>query len=352
MQNLEQLCQQIQPVDQAAAQRALAHIDGLVKPIGSLGRLEALGCQLSAIYRSEHWPTGNKKIYVMGADHGVFAEDIAVTPREVTAIQAVNTVNGLTGVAALAGGFGITVEMIDVGIDSGVLPGVTNKKVARGCGNIACEAAMSRTQLTDLLTDIAGYVCADVQEAHWQVIGIGELGMANTTPAAAIVSAMTGQAPEQVVGLGANYPSKRLAHKVAVVQKALDYNQPDGHDALDVMAKVGGFELAAMSAAILGGAAAGVPVVLDGFLTYASALVACAIEPKVWDYLIPSHRSAEKGSAVALKALNLTPYLEMDLRLGEGSGAVLAMPLVDAAHAMMNRMGSLAQNGLNLQSPS
>ncbi|MBF9002601.1 nicotinate-nucleotide--dimethylbenzimidazole phosphoribosyltransferase [Vibrio nitrifigilis] len=351
MTSLTTLAQSIIPVDDEVRTLAEHHVSRLFKPVGSLGQLEQLACQLSAIYRTTHWDIGPKKIFVMGADHGVYEEDIAVSPREVTAIQAINTVKGVTGVAALAFANRVKVEMVDVGIDSDVLPGVTNFKVARGSGNIAKGAAMSAEVAEKLIVDCADYVSQCIDSEGLKAIGIGELGVGNTTAAAAMVCAITNQEPTEVVGLGANFPSDRIEHKIEVVRQALDINCPNPTDPIDIVAKVGGFDLAGMTGVILGGASKQVPVVLDGFLSYAAALLACKIAPNVWDYLIPSHRSAEKGASLALEELQLKPFIDMEMRLGEGSGAVLAMPFIDAAHAMYNRMAKMEDNGLELPKP-
>lgn len=349
---LNELKASITPVDEQIRRQAQQHIDRLFKPIGSLGRLETLASQLAAIYRTTRWHCGHKKIFVMAADHGVFAEHVAVTPQNVTAMQALNTVKGLTGVAALSWPFNIAVEMVDVGMDCAPITGVTNMKVAYGSGNIAHGPAMTCLQAGQLITDSAHYVQQAIAQQELTVIGIGELGIANTTPAAAIVSVITGHSPQQAVGLGANLPSGQLQHKIDVVTQAIAVNRPERDDPIDVMAKVGGFDLAAMSGAILGAAAMNTPVVLDGFLSYASALIACQLVPAARGYLIPSHLSAEKGSQLALDYLALTPFIHMGLRLGEGSGAALAMPFIDAAHAMYHRMGSMEENGVELPQPS
>ena len=180
------------------------------------------------------------------------------------------------------------------------------------------------------------------------LFGVGELGMANTTPAAAVVSVLTGSDPEAVVGIGANLPHSQLHHKVDVVRRAIALNQPDANNGLDVLAKVGGFDLLGMTGVMLGAASCGLPVVLDGFLSYASALAACRIAPAVKPYLIPSHYSAEKGARIALEHLQLVPYLNMEMRLGEGSGAAMAMHIVESACAMHNHMGSLADSNIIL----
>lgn len=351
MMSLEALAESILPVDDEVRTAAQQHVESLFKPVGSLGQLEQLACQLAAIYRTTEWQVGRKKIFVMGADHGVYEEDVAVSPREVTAIQAINTVKGETGVAALAYANRVAVEMIDVGIDSGVLPGVTNLKVARGSGNIAQGPAMAHDVAEKLILDAALYVQEQIEREHLTVIGIGELGVANTTSAAALVCVITRCDPEEVVGLGANLPSERLEHKLAIVKQAIDVNCPNPTDPVDIVAKVGGFDIAAMTGAMLGAAAKQIPVVLDGVISYAAALLACQIAPSVWDYLIPSHRSAEKATSLVLEQLQLSPFIDMEMRLGEGSGAVLAMPFIDAAHAMYNRMGKMEDHGLELPKP-
>ncbi|WP_145588554.1 nicotinate-nucleotide--dimethylbenzimidazole phosphoribosyltransferase [Yersinia rochesterensis] len=350
MQTLSSILRRIGPLDRRAMSRAKVRLDGLLKPCGSLGRLEQLAIQLAGMRGLYGHQVDRKQIIVMAADHGVFDEGVAISPRAVTMIQALNMVKGVTGVCVLATNAGAEVKIVDVGIDSDTLPGVIDMKVARGSGNIAREAAMTRQQAEELL--VASATLALQQAADGvKVFGVGELGIANTTPAAAMVSVFTDSDPQLVVGIGANFPSEQLHHKIAVVRRAIETNQPDANDGIDVLAKVGGFDLVGMAGVMLGAAAAGLPVVLDGFLSYASALAACRIEPKVRDYLIPSHLSAEKGAVIALNHLQLEPYLQMDMRLGEGSGAALAMHLVDAACAMYNNMGSLAESNIELPAP-
>lgn len=344
---LSQLVESIIPLDNEAMQRASARIDGLLKPTGSLGRLETLAIQLAGMRGLSGHRIKRKQIIVMAADHGVYDEGVAISPRAVTAIQAANMVKGITGVCVLAANANTEVNVVDVGIDSEPLPGVLNMKVQRGSGNIAREAAMTRQQAEDLLYASA-QLTIEQAVGGVGVFGVGELGMANTTPAAAIISVITDRDPHQVVGIGANFPSDRLHHKAAVVRDAIAFNQPDARDGIEVLARVGGFDLVGMAGVMLGAAAVGRPVVLDGFLSYASALAACLIAPTVRDYLIPSHLSAEKGAAIALRHLQLEPYLQLEMRLGEGSGAAIAMHLIDAACAMYNNMGALADSDIVL----
>ena len=308
MQTLADLLNTIPAIDPAAMSRAQRHIDGLLKPVGSLGRLEALAIQLAGMPGLNGIPhVGKKAVLVMCADHGVWEEGVAISPKEVTAIQAENMTRGTTGVCVLAAQAGANVHVVDVGIDSAEpIPGLIN------------------------------------------MFGVGELGMANTTPAAAIVSTITGRDPEEVVGIGANLPTDKLANKIDVVRRAITLNQPNPQDGVDVLAKVGGFDLVGMAGVMLGAASCGLPVLLDGFLSYAAALAACQMSPAIKPYLTPSHLSAEKGARIALSHLGLEPYLNMEMRLGEGSGAALAMPIIEAACAIYNNMGELAASNIVL----
>lgn len=247
----------------------------------------------------------------------------------------------------LAAQAGAQVHVVDAGIDADPIAGLVDMKVARGSGNIARTAAMSREQATALLLASIRYT-RELAAQGVRVFGVGELGMANTTPAAAVVSVLTGNDAQDVVGIGANLPVSQLGHKADVVRRAIAVNQPQADDGLDVLAKVGGFDLVGMTGVMLGAASCGLPVVLDGFLSYASALAACRLAPGVHSYLIPSHLSAEKGARIALEHLQLKPYLDMDMRLGEGSGAALAMHLVQAACTVFNEMGTLAESNIVL----
>jgi nicotinate-nucleotide--dimethylbenzimidazole phosphoribosyltransferase len=348
MQTLTSLLRAIPSPDSAAMLRAQQHIDGLLKPPGSLGRLESLAVQLAGMPGLKGTPHVNgKAMLVMCADHGVWDEGVAVSPKIVTAIQAANMTRGTTGVCVLAAQAGAKVHVIDVGIDAEPIPGVVNMRVARGCGNIAEGPAMSRSQAEELLLEVIRYT-HELAKDGVTLFGVGELGMANTTPAAAIVSVLTGSDAEEVVGIGANLPLSRVGNKVDVVRRAIAVNQPDCHDGVDVLAKVGGFDLVGMAGVMLGAASCGLPVVLDGFLSYSAALAACQIAPQIKPYLIPSHFSAEKGARTALAHLELDPYLNMGMRLGEGSGAALAMPIIEAACAMYTNMGQLAASNIVL----
>ncbi len=348
MQTLASLLAAIPDVDNAAMAQAQQHIDGLLKPTGSLGRLESLAVQLAGMPGLHGTPQVAKKaILVMCADHGVWHEGVAVSPQIVTAIQAANMTRHNTGVCVMAAQVGADVHVMDVGIDADPIPGLIDMKVARSSGNIAQGPAMSVEQAQSVLMSTINYT-RQLAEQGVTLFGVGELGMANTTPAAAMVSVLTDSEPEAVVGVGANLPQTQLGHKVEVVRRAIAVNQPNADDGLDVLMKVGGYDLLGMTGVMLGAASCGLPVVLDGFLSYASALAACRIAPGVKPYLIPSHFSAEKGARIALAHLELEPYLHMEMRLGEGSGAAMAMHIVESACAMYNRMGTLAGSNIVL----
>lgn len=348
MQTLASLLAAIPDVDNAAMAQAQQHIDGLLKPTGSLGRLESLAVQLAGMPGLRGTPQVAKKaILVMCADHGVWHEGVAVSPQIVTAIQAANMTRHNTGVCVMAAQVGADVHVMDVGIDADPIPGLIDMKVARSSGNIAQGPAMRAEQAQSVMMSTINYT-RQLAEQGVTLFGVGELGMANTTPAAAMVSVLTDSEPEAVVGVGANLPQTQLGHKVEVVRRAIAVNQPNADDGLDVLTKVGGYDLLGMTGVMLGAASCGLPVVLDGFLSYASALAACRIAPGVKPYLIPSHFSAEKGARIALAHLELEPYLHMEMRLGEGSGAAMAMHIVESACAMYNRMGTLAGSNIVL----
>ncbi len=348
MQTIQDLLAAIAPLDKNKQAQATQHIDGLVKPLNSLGRLETLAIQLAGMRGLTRLDDLQKEIVVMCADHGVYEEGVAISPQQVTYLQALNMIKGTSGVCVLAKNSGATVLPVDIGIDCEPIETMLSLKVGRGSGNIARGPAMSRDDAEQLLLRSARLVQQRAAEGI-AVFGTGELGIANTTPASAIISVLSGCDPQEVVGIGANLPADRIQHKEVIVRQAIAVNQPDPGDAIDVLAKVGGYDLVGMTGVILGAGACGLPVVLDGFLSYAAAMAACQLAPEVKNYCIPSHCSAEKGSRRALDHLGLTPYLYLDLRLGEGSGAALAMSILSAAGAMYCQMGVLAESGISLK---
>ncbi|KGG80425.1 nicotinate-nucleotide--dimethylbenzimidazole phosphoribosyltransferase [Caloranaerobacter azorensis] len=343
---LKQTISKIGELDKEAMAKAKERVDNLIKPPGSLGRLEEIVIQLAGI-TGELYPKVDKKVViVMAADHGVFEEGVVVFPQEVTEIQTRNMARGVTGVCALAKQARADVVPVDIGVKVDIDEiGIISRKVKYGTDNMAKGPAMSREEAIKSL-EVGIQVAEEQIKKGKNILATGEMGICNTTPSAAIVSVIGGYDPFEVTGIGANFPVERLEHKAGVVKRAIEINNPNPKDGIDVLAKVGGLEIGGMAGVMLAGAANRVPVVIDGFISLAAALIACTIEPKTKNFLIPSHASKEKGAVYAAEFLGLKPMLYMDMRLGEGTGAVLALNLIEAATYMNNEMITFAEAGI------
>ncbi|MFT9497069.1 nicotinate-nucleotide--dimethylbenzimidazole phosphoribosyltransferase [Anaerosolibacter sp.] len=348
MEKLQQTLQMISELNQEAMTKTRARVDALIKPPGSLGRLEDLAVQLAGITGNPFPVVDKKVVIVMSADHGVYQEGIAPNPQIITAIQTPNFAKGVTGVCAFAKQAGAEVVIVDIGVAVDIEhPGVLQRKIRYGTSNMAEGPAMSREEAIQALE--IGIEVAEAQiKAGKNLIGTGEMGIGNTTASAAIVAVMGNYDPLEVVGIGAGLPTDQLSHKANVICKAIAHNKPDSKDGIDVLAKVGGFEIGGMAGTMLAAAAHGVPVVVDGFISTAAAIIACSIETKVKNYLIPSHCSAEKGGKAALNLIGLQPMFDMGMRLGEGSGAAIAFNIVEAATYMVKEMITLEESGIIL----
>jgi nicotinate-nucleotide--dimethylbenzimidazole phosphoribosyltransferase len=352
--DIQALAARIAPTDGAAAAEAQQLLDAKTKPPRSLGRLEDLACQLAAI-RGDATPAPArpaKAIVVMGADHGVAAEGVSAYPQEVTGQMLLNFARGGAAINVLARQAGARVVVVDMGVahpaaaaGDAPLP-IRAHRIAAGTANFARGPAMTRAQALAALAAGAG-VAEELARDGIGLIGIGEMGIANTTAASALAAVFTGAPPEEVTGRGTGIDDATLRRKVEVVRRGLELNRPDAADAVDALAKVGGFEIAGLAGVVLGAAAARVPVVIDGFIASVAALAAVRIAPRAGGYLIASHRSVEAGHRVVLQALGARPLLDLDLRLGEGTGAALAMPLVDAALAIAAEMATFASAGVS-----
>lgn len=348
MEKLKQTLKMIHELDQGAMAKTRSRVDALIKPPGSLGRLEDLAVQLAGITRNPYPLVDKKVIIVMSADHGVYQEGIAPNPQIITAIQTPNFAKGVTGVCAFAKQAGAAVVIVDIGVAVDVdHPGVLQRKIRYGTSNMMEGPAMSRDEAV-LALEIGIEVAETQIKAGKNLIGTGEMGIGNTTASAAIVAVMGNYDPMEVVGVGAGLAVNQLSHKANVIRKAIANNQPNPHDGIDVLSKVGGFEIGGMAGTMLAAAAHGVPVVVDGFISTAAAIIACAIEPKVKDYLIPSHCSAERGGKAALDLIGLQPMFDMGMRLGEGSGAAIAFNIIEAATFMVKEMITLEESGIAL----
>ena len=326
---------------------ARRHLDSLTKPPGSLGRLEELAVRL-AILSGRAPSVARPVIFTFAADHGVVVEGVSAYPQIVTAQMVENFIRGGAAVNVLARQAGARVVVADFGVASplGRSPDLVACPLGLGTANMAAGAAMSRAQAI-LAIETGAQLAAEAIDAGADLLATGEMGIGNTTAASAITAAITGAPAEQVTGRGTGVDDTTLAHKIAVVRRALDVNRPDSRDGLDVLAKVGGFEIGGLVGVILAGAARRVPVVLDGFIAGAAALLAATLAPASRHTLFASHRSAERGHARALEHLELEPYLDLGLRLGEGTGAALFVHLARAAALVWSEMATFKDAGVS-----
>ncbi len=338
----------IQPIDRQVAAKAQARLDGLTKPLGSLGRLEETAVQYAAITGEVKPNVPRGAVFTFAADHGVAREGVSAYPSEVTPQMVLNFLRGGAGVNVLARHTGVEVRVVDIGVayDFGAVPGLIQKKVMQGTRNLRREPAMSRTEATQAV-QVGIDLATEAAREGIGMIGTGEMGIGNTTPSAAIAAVMTGRPVADVTGRGTGIDEAGRVRKIQVIQEALDRHRPDRADALDVLAKVGGLEIAGLAGLILGAAVARVPVVLDGFIAGAAAVIAVGIQPLCRDYLIASHRSVERGHQVILDHLGLTALLDLDLRLGEGTGSCLGMGLVQASIKILTEMATFGEAGVS-----
>ena len=337
---IESISRNIYPLEEKYMQQAKLRLDRLIKPTGSLGKMENICVQLSGIYGRKYFDTSKKVIIAFGADHGVYEEGVAPDPQNITILQFQNFPKKINGVGTISKFVGADVLSIDVGINCDEkIEGVLDYKIRKGTSNIAKGPAMTRDEAEKCIA--IGIEMAEkcIQE-DYTLIGIGEMGIANTTPSTAIISVFGECDPKEITGMGAGLKKELLMHKADVIRKSIELNKPNKNDAIDVLSKVGGFEIGAMSGVILACAANRVPVVLDGFISYAAALIAYNTNPKTKNYMIASHLSAEPGAKKALNMMGLKPFLDMDMRLGEGSGAALAFNIIEASNYVYKNMAT------------
>ena len=343
---LNEFIAKIKPLDQNAMSEAAARQDQLTKPQGSLGRLETLSIQVAGILRNSRPELKEKIIFTLAADHGVAGAGVSPYPPEVTPQMVLNFLNGGAGINALSRQAGARVLVADLGVnfDFPAGSGLIDRKIAKGTADMSAGPAMSREQA---LQSILAGIQLVLDEKRVDMIGTGDMGIGNTSPSAAITSVITGAPVGQVTGRGAGLDDQGLEAKVRIIEKALEVNRPDPRDPLDILAKVGGFEIGGIAGLVIGGSLRGVPVVIDGFISGAGALIAQALAPAVKDYLIASHQSVEIGHRMVLEHLGLRPLLDLELRLGEGTGAALAMSIIQSAVAVLNEMATFAEAGVS-----
>ena len=330
----------IRAVDERMRAAARAELDRKTKPRGSLGRLEDLAARIAAIRGTVSLEPLRAAIVVAAADHGVAAEGVSAYPQEVTRQMLANFAGGGAAISVLARATGAQLVVVDAGVVKPyVHPGIRDFRLGSGTANAAAGAAMTREQAAEAIRH-GEELARELTSAGVTVIALGDMGIANTTSASAICCALLGREPSAMCGPGTGLDATGIEHKASIVERMLEKNHPDPGDPVGVLAAVGGFEIALLTGVALGAAAERAVVVLDGFITGAAGLVAARLAPEVVGYFVASHRSPEPGHAAVLEALDLEPLLDLGLRLGEGSGAALALPLVTAAHDILVEMAT------------
>lgn len=330
----------IEGVNEKVKEVARERMNSLAKPLGSLGKLEELAIKISGITGKVKNKIDKKCIIILSSDNGVVEEGVASSPQYVTLAQTINFSKGLTGVAVLAKENSTDLIVVDIGVNcDGEIPGAINKKIRRGTYNIAKGEAMSYEEALKAIY-IGIDLVRDVKEKGYDILGVGEMGIGNTTTSSAVLSSLVDCEIDEVVGKGAGLTDEAFILKKKVVKKAIEINKPNREDPIDVIAKVGGFDLAGMVGVYLGAAYYKLPIVIDGFISVVAALVATKLCSKVKDYLIPSHVSKEIGYSIAINNIGLEPMLNLDMRLGEGSGCPIAFSIVNYACAIMNNMAT------------
>ncbi len=345
---LANVLEMIKPLDKAAMEEAWARQNILTKPQGSLGRLEELSIQLAGIQGKAIPQIRHKAIITMAGDHGVVAEGISAYPREVTAQMIYNFLSGGAGINVIARQIGSRVIVVDMGVANELKPHprLLSRKVALGTRDMCLGPAMSREQAIRAIEAGIEIVATEVASGL-DIVGTGDMGIGNTTASSAICAAMTGEPAAEVTGRGTGIADKQLALKVEVINRALAVNQPDPTRPLDVLAKVGGFEIGGLAGVMLAAAAHRVPVVIDGFISGAATLIATALSPGLKGYLIAAHVSAEAGHRPLLRHLGLKPLMNLDMRLGEGTGAALGIFLAETAARILAEMSTFAEAGVS-----
>lgn len=341
----------IKPLDKEAIAKARARQDTLTKPQGSLGRIEELSIQLAGIQGKPIPQITHKAIITMAADHGVVAEGVTLYPQEVTAQMIGNFLRGGAGINVIANQIGARVVVVDMGVAAELKPNpqLVSRKIGFGTKDMALGPAMTAKQAVKAIESGIELVVAESARGL-DIVGTGDMGIGNTTASSAICAVMTGKSVAEVTGRGTGIDDKQLAHKIEVLDKALAVNHPVPTQPLDVLTKVGGFEIGGLAGVMLGAAANHIPVVIDGFISGAAALIATALAPALKDYLIAAHLSAEPGHRLLLEYLGLRPLLNLDMRLGEGTGAALGIFLLETASRILAEMATFAEAGVSERS--
>jgi len=323
------------------------HLDSLVKPIGSLGKLEEFAIKLSGITGNTINSLEKKAIIVFGADNGIWDEGITNVPQSVTPTQMINMVKGVAGVSVLAKQNNIDVTVVNIGVkDDLAFDGIINANLMRGTNNIAIGPAMTEETARKAI-DFGFNMAKTLKSDGYELIGIGEMGICNTSTSAAILCALTEKPAEDIAGLGAGIDQQQFIKKVETINKALKINKPDAKNPIDIVSKVGGLDIASMAGLYLGCAHQKIPVVIDGYISIVSAIIACEINPLVKEYVFASHKSAEKGYAAAMAYIGLTPMFDLEMRLGEGSGCPFGFYVLESSQRILRDMVTFADGNVD-----
>ncbi|MFC2091580.1 nicotinate-nucleotide--dimethylbenzimidazole phosphoribosyltransferase [Elusimicrobiota bacterium] len=339
----------IKEIDYSLESEIQAKLDNLTKPVGSLGRLEELAKKYCLIRNTVDPDIKDKVIFTLAADHGIAQSGISAYPSEVTYQMVLNFIGGGAGINVLSKYCGARVIIADMGVKGSFQTdnaAFKDKKISEGTKSIINGPAMTREEA--LRSVVGGIELVEEElEKGLDIIGIGDMGIGNTTASSAIVSVFTGRDAREVTGIGTGIGHMALVHKIDVIEKAIKINKPEKTDPLDVLSKIGGFEIGGLAGVIIAGAANNIPVVIDGFISGAAALIAVSLKPQISDYLIASHCSVEPGHRITLDHMGLKPLLDLDLRLGEGTGAVMGIWLLEAGIKLMNEMATFEKAGVS-----
>lgn len=348
---IQEAIQAVGPIDEGAAARAKRRWDSIAKPLGSLGQLEQAVIQIAGITGSERVDLGKRAVVVMCADNGVVEEGVTQCDSSVTAVVTENFTSGATSVCCMARAAGCKVVPVDVGVAREVDgPGLIHHKLAFGTNNMTKGPAMMREQAAEAV-EVGINVALGLADEGYRILATGEMGIGNTTTSSAVTSVFLGRDPAEVTGRGAGLSSEGLERKIRAIERAVLVNRPDPNDPLDVLSKVGGFDLAGLAGVFLGGAAARIPVLVDGFISAAAALTAIRLCPAVRPYLLASHVSREPAGRMLMRELELMPFLDAGMCLGEGTGAVAALPVLDLALAVYNEMTTFTETSIEEYQP-
>jgi len=346
---LKEVISQIQPLDESAMQAARNRQNMLTKPAGSLGRLEEMSIQLAGIMHKSIPTIKDKVIITMAGDHGVVAEGVSAYPQEVTPQMVLNFLTGGAAINVLARHIGARVVVVDMGVAHDIPTTderLIRRRVNSGTMNLAKGPAMTRAQAEESIQSGIEIALAEIARGA-DIIGTGDMGIGNTTPSGAIACVLMNQPPEKIAGRGTGVDDDGLKRKISVIARALDVNIPNANDGLDVLTKVGGFEIGGLAGVMIGAASKNTPVMVDGFISTAAAMIAVSLAPICKDYLIAAHRSKESGHGMMLEWLSLKPLLDLDLRLGEGTGAALGISMAEAACKILAEMATFGEAGVS-----